>query len=201
MNAADPIPGRRPQQASAVAAAADALRNATTSHTLSSGEPVLLRDVALGDEALLLGLLEHVTGDSRWFRFFTGGADIGKAAAAEADCDGDRRLGVLVLSGDGSEVLGHGMCVPAGGAEAEIAFEVADGHHRRGIGGIMLEHLVRRARDAGFDTVVAEVLPSNRDMLDLLESSGHELRSTTSGGIRSVRIALSPEAATTKAGR
>lgn len=164
----------------------------TTRHTLSSGEPVLLRDVAPGDEGLLLELLEHVTGDSRWFRFFTGGADIRRAAATEARGDGDRRPGVLVLSGDGATVLGHGMCVDAGGGEAEVAFEVADGHHRRGIGGVMLQHLLDRAPADGFTGLVAEVLPSNHDMLDLLASSGRELRSTTAGGVRSVRIALPP---------
>ncbi|MDO9410895.1 GNAT family N-acetyltransferase [Patulibacter sp.] len=164
----------------------------TSRHTLSTGEPVLVRDVVPGDEARLLGLLEHVTGDSRWFRFFTGGADIHKAAAIEARGDGDRGPGVLVLSGDGATVLGHGMCVDAGGGEAEVAFEVADGHHRRGVGGIMLQHLLVRARADGFTGVVAEVLPSNRDMLDLLASSGRELRSTTAGGIRSVRITLAP---------
>jgi len=186
-----PIDGAPGWRAVATVSATYPAGDAATSHTLSDGEPVLLRDVSPADEPLLLDLLEHVTGDSRWLRFFTGGADVRKAAAAEADCDG-RSLGVLVLSADRATVLGHGMCVPATGGEAEIAFEVADGHHRRGIGGIMLARLVGRARDAGYTGLVAEVLPANRDMLDLLKSSGHELRSTTDGGVRSVRIALTP---------
>lgn len=197
-----PGPGDRPTESSAVdRPSVDAPSSSITRHTLSTGEPVLLRDVSPDDEALLLELLEHVTGESRWFRFFSGGANIRAAAAVEARGDGVRRLGVLVLAADGRTVLGHGMCVPAGGGEAEIAFEVADGHHRRGIGGIMLEHLIGRARTAGFESVVAEVLPSNRDMLDLLRSSGHELRSTSAGGIRSVRIGLVPTSATAEAAR
>ena len=52
--------------------------------------------------------------------------------------------------------------------------------------------LLDRAPADGFTGLVAEVLPSNHDMLDLLASSGRELHSTTVGGIRSVRITLPP---------
>lgn len=191
MNAVEQDPSRTPDEAtSPPVGTSDSPDARTTRHTLSTGEAVLLRDVTPADRPLLLGLLEHVTGDARWFRFFTGGADIERVATAEARCDGDRRTGVLVLSGDGLEVLGHGMCVPASDTQAEIAFEVADGHHRRGIGTIMLAHLIGQARTAGYETLVAEVLPSNKDMLDLLGDSGNELRSSTADGIRSVVIPL-----------
>lgn len=161
-------------------------------HTLPDGEEILLRDVAPDDAPLLLGLLERVTGEARWLRFFTGGANIASAAAEEARCDGrdGRRLGVLALSADGQEVLGHGMCVPAAPAIAEVAFEVADGHHRRGIGSVLLAHLAGAARAAGYEELLAEVLPQNRDMQDLLTASGLEQIVRVSDGVRHVRIPL-----------
>lgn len=161
----------------------------TSRRTLADGESIVLREVTPADEQLLLSLLEHVTGESRWLRFFTGGADIRRAAAEEARCD-DVRLGVLALSADGTRILGHGMCFPAGGETAEIAFEVADGQHRRGIGGTLLAYLTERARSVGYRELVAEVLPSNRDMIDLLIASGLPLRSRTSDGVRHVSIPL-----------
>lgn len=149
----------------------------------------MLRDVRPGDEPALHELLEHVTGDSRWMRFFSGGADIDRAVALEAFADGVRTLGVLALSVDG-RVLGHGMCVPTQGEAAEIAFEVVDGQHRRGIGGVMLEHLVQRARTAGYRILVAEVLPSNRDMRDMLAASGLQMTRGTDSGIVRFSIPL-----------
>ncbi|MEV4420238.1 GNAT family N-acetyltransferase [Patulibacter sp. NPDC049589] len=165
-------------------------------HTLPDGQAILLRDVTPGDAPLLLGLLERVTGDARRLRFFTGGANLAAAAALEARCDDTDgpRLGVVALSADGGEVLGHGMCVPAGAGTAEVAFEVADGYHRRGIGTVLFAHLVGGARAAGYAELVAEVLPDNRDMRDLLTASGLAQTATTSEGIRHVRMPLGPAA-------
>jgi acetyltransferase len=158
--------------------------------TLPDGEPIALRDVGVGDEAVLHGLLERVTGDSRWFRFFSGGADIDAAARLGATTDGVRSLGLLATTLDGREVLGHGMCLPMGEDAAEIAFEVADGHHRRGIGSVLLHDLVAQAAAAGYREVVAEVLAGNRDMLDMLAASGLPQRRSMQDGIWEVRITV-----------
>ena len=55
--------------------------------TLPDGERIALREVGPGDEEVLRRLLEHVTGDSRWLRFFGGGTDIVRAAHAGAGAD------------------------------------------------------------------------------------------------------------------
>lgn len=159
--------------------------------TLPDGERIVLRDVRPGDERLLRLMLDHVTGDSRWMRFFSGGADIDSAVSLEALADGVRALGVLALDDD-DRVLGHGMCVPADEDVAEIAFEVVDGQHRRGIGGVLLADLVRRARTAGYRTLVAEVLPVNRDMLDMLAASGLPMTKPVRDGVVHVTIPLQP---------
>lgn len=158
--------------------------------TLPDGEPIALRDVGVDDEPLLHGLLERVTGDARWFRFFSGGADIDAAARRGASTDGARSLGLLATTLDGREVLGHGMCLPIDEGTGEIAFEVADGHHRRGIGSVLLHDLVAQAAAAGYREVVAEVLAANRDMLDMLAASGLPQRRSLQDGIWEVRIAV-----------
>ncbi|WP_320668611.1 GNAT family N-acetyltransferase [Patulibacter defluvii] len=151
---------------------------------------VRLRPVSPADEPLLRGLLDRVTGESRWTRFFTGGVDLDRVARMEARCDESRRFGVLALDPDGA-VVGHGMCVPLNdGSGCEIAFEVADGHHRQGIGSAMLRQLVAEARHRGVGRLVAEVLPANRDMTDLLRDSALPLTHRVEGGVAHYEIAL-----------
>lgn len=162
--------------------------------TLADGGRIVLRDVRDGDEPVLRQMLDHVTGDSRWMRFFCGGADLDSAASLEALADGVRAVGVLAFDED-DRILGHGMCVPAGDDAAEVAFEVVDGQHRRGIGGVLLAELVRRARTAGYRNLVAEVLPFNQDMLDMLAASGLPMTKATRDGVVHVTIPLQSAAA------
>jgi acetyltransferase len=163
----------------------------TRAGILRDGEEVLLREVRPDDGPVLLALLERVTGDARWMRFFTGGASIAAAARMEARVDGRRSLGLLATARTDGTVLGHGMCVPTSDEDcAEIAFEVADGHHRRGIGTVLLHALADDARAAGYRSLTAEVLPVNRDMLDMLETSGMPTTSVRRDGVLHVGIPL-----------
>jgi GNAT superfamily N-acetyltransferase len=45
--------------------------------------------------------------------------------------------------------------------EAEVAFNIADAHHGRGLGSVLLEHLAAAARERGVRRFVADVLPQN----------------------------------------
>jgi RimJ/RimL family protein N-acetyltransferase len=55
---------------------------------------------------------------------------------------------------------------------AELAFEVVDAWHGRGIGGAMLELIASRARQAGIRTLRASVRADNRAALTLLRRLG-----------------------------
>jgi acetate---CoA ligase (ADP-forming) len=65
---------------------------------------------------------------------------------------------------------------------AEAAFAVADELQGHGIGTRLLERLAARAADQGIERFVAEVLPENRAMLDLFESTGFEVTRELEGG-------------------
>jgi succinyl-CoA synthetase alpha subunit/GNAT superfamily N-acetyltransferase len=58
---------------------------------------------------------------------------------------------------------------------AEAAFAVADELQGHGIGTRLLERLATLAAEQGIERFVAEVLPDNRAMLDLFESTGFEV--------------------------
>jgi L-amino acid N-acyltransferase YncA len=53
-----------------------------------------------------------------------------------------------------------------------MAFVVVDPWQVRGIGSILMRHLVKIASDAGLHELIAEVLPENRAMLKVFGKSG-----------------------------
>ncbi|MGX6448187.1 N-acetyltransferase family protein [Patulibacter sp. S7RM1-6] len=162
--------------------------------TLRDGSRAVLRPVRPDDEPRLLELLQHVTGDSRWLRFFTAGPNLDAAARYDAHAGDHGGFGILALRPDSEEVLGHGTCLPLGAGASEIAFEVADGYHRLGIGTHLLRQLVDEARRRGTTRLVAEVQPSNRDMIDMLTTSGLVLERSTVDGVAHFVLPIDPNA-------
>ncbi len=72
------------------------------------------------------------------------------------------------------QVVGCGSYEVAsdGSREAEIAMSVADDMHRRGVGTLMLEHLVSLARSRGVRAFVAETLSENALMMQVFADAG-----------------------------
>lgn len=59
------------------------------------------------------------------------------------------------------EIVGVARYVRRGPDRAEVAIAVADDHQHRGVGSVLLQHLVAIARAAGIKTIEAEVLAEN----------------------------------------
>jgi phosphinothricin acetyltransferase len=98
------------------------------------------------------------------------------------------RYPVIVAEEDG-EVLGWGSLSrfhPREGyaGSAENSVYVSPSHHRRGIGRLLLEELIRRARAAGFHTIVAGVSAEQEASLGLHRRLGF----TESGRLREVGL-------------
>lgn len=66
---------------------------------------------------------------------------------------------------------------------AEVAFAVADEHQGRGIGSLLLEHLVPIARANGITEFEAEVLGENNRMLEVFAATGFVVGSSVRSGI------------------
>jgi GNAT superfamily N-acetyltransferase len=83
----------------------------------------------------------------------------------------DREAVVAVVAG---EIVGVARFdrLPNGGADAEVAFVVADSWQGRGLGSLLFEHLARRAREVGVARFVADTLPQNRPMLAVFHHAG-----------------------------
>ncbi len=132
---------------------------------LRDGTAVALREVAPGDELVIREFLDRLCLETRRLRFFTGAADIGRIAHSVA-ATGTGRIGLIALDSAG-RVVGHALGVSLDERRAEVAVEVEDGLHGRGLGTILVERLARLAAGGGTTTFVARVLPDNRPMLDV----------------------------------
>src|SRR5688572_32759422 len=78
----------------------------------------------------------------------------------------DYRNRVAFVITIGGEIIGIGRYDRLDDpSEAEVAFNIADRHQGRGIGSILLEHLVAAHRENGIRPFAAEDLPEHRKQL------------------------------------
>ena len=152
--------------------------------------PVSLRPVAPGDLPALDSLLSALDDQARYRRWFTGAADVHRAAAWAADPGRGGAIGLVALA-PGGELIGHAALIPMDEARAEVCFEVAAPWRHHGVAGGLLADLARRAVGQGLLTLVAEVLPENADMLAVLREHG-PCRERREHGVVDLELPLDP---------
>jgi GNAT superfamily N-acetyltransferase len=130
---------------------------------LRDGSAVSVRPAGPSDEAPLRTFLTGLCPEARRMRFFTGAADMGRAAHQAADT-APNRYGLLVHDELGV-LVAHAAYLALDATRAEVAVEVADHLHGRGLGTILIERLAEAAQARGVTHFVAEVLPENGEML------------------------------------
>jgi acyl-CoA synthetase (NDP forming)/RimJ/RimL family protein N-acetyltransferase len=139
---------------------------------LRDGSSVHVRPVEPADVEALETFLEGLSPESRWFRFFSAGADLHEMARWSAGADGTEGDGLVVTAGRDGPVVGHARYTLLGADSAEIAFATDDAWHGRGIATILLAHLAQTASARGIHEFVATVLPENHKMIGVFRDSG-----------------------------
>ncbi|MEU3980847.1 GNAT family N-acetyltransferase [Streptomyces sp. NPDC026672] len=134
---------------------------------LADGTTVGIRPVRPGDHDRLEGLYEEMSPENLRLRFFSANRR-SAALAADRACDPGRPGHRALLA----ETLGRVVGVAeydTGGAEdsAEVSLAVADALHHRGVGTLLVEHLVSAARADGITTFTADALSENHEVLRL----------------------------------
>jgi L-amino acid N-acyltransferase YncA len=160
---------------------------------LRDGSHVTLRPATAGDEAALRSFLSGLCLEARRLRFFSGAADI-DSVAHWATATGPDRYGLIAHDRTGA-IAGHATYVQLDSARglptrAEVAVEVADDLHGRGLGTILVERLAAIAERRGIARFLAEVLPENRAMLDVFRD-GFDARPHFHDGVDSVEFPTS----------
>jgi GNAT superfamily N-acetyltransferase len=145
------------------------------------GTPFFMRALREWDRAAVLDLFARSSQQSRYFRYFET-----KKSLSDAELDYYTRLdffrhaALTAEAPDQDGIIAVGRYIevqpPVEPRRAEVAFLVRDDFHGRGVATQLLKHLVRIARDNGIIQFEAEMLPSNRKMLEVFEHSGYELK-------------------------
>ncbi len=78
----------------------------------------------------------------------------------------------------------------AGSRSAEVAFSVSDDMHHRGIGMLLLEHLVSLARGRGLREFTAETLSENAAMLRVFADAGLQVQRSLVDGVYDLTFPL-----------
>jgi acetyl coenzyme A synthetase (ADP forming)-like protein len=164
------------------------LSSYATDEVLRDGSSTHLRAIRPDDRDRLVDHFHRLSARSVYFRFF--GA---KRRLTDAELDRFTRLDfvervalVATLRERGEErIIGVGRyaVLPGDGGTAEVAFAVADEHQGRGIGTVLLEHLLRIARARGITEFQADVLGENSLMLQVFSGSGLVVTSSTEAGV------------------
>jgi len=149
---------------------------------LRDGGSLVIRPVRATDERLLRDMFYDCSEETIHSRFFKSV----KAAPhpklqrwVNVDYTHEMALGGFVQDGEVERLVGMGHYIvdPATGL-GEIDFMVQDAYQNRGVGTLLLQHLMKVARARGLKGFTADVLAQNTRMLHLLHKSGREMKST-----------------------
>lgn len=156
------------------------VRNYAAEDVLRDGAPVRIRTIQPEDKVRLAEFHQRLSPESVYFRFFEYKRALTERDLhylTEIDFEGRVALVAALGEGPGAPIVGVARydVLPIRGQEplrAELGIIVEDAHHNRGVGTALLRHLLRIAHAKGITQIVAEVLPQNTKMLELVAGSG-----------------------------
>ena len=166
---------------------------------LRDGGTVALRPIRPTDAAALQTFHVGQSARSRYLRFFADVERLGPADLARfTEVDHHDRVALVAVTDAGTDHDGPEQIIAVarfdrtGPSEAEVAFNVADDHHGRGLGSVLLEHLAAAALEVGVGRFSAEVLPENEVMLSVFRDAGYVVDQVLDDGIVWVSFDLDP---------
>ncbi len=156
---------------------------------LSNGRPVHLRPIVPSDAELLQDFHGHLSPETIYFRFFTSKPVLSDRELAHfSEVDYHDRVAFVALVND--EIVGVGRYDRVNEHDAEIAFNIRDDYQGRGLGSVFLEHLAAAGRDRGITRFVAEVLPSNRRMINTFKEAGYTVNQRLEDDVLAISFAI-----------
>ena len=167
-------------------------RTYSVDEVLRDGSPIHIRAITPNDKDLLFEHFSGLSPDSRYTRFFGAKRTLTRdelAGFTELDFDNQVGLTATMMEGGKERFIGIGRYFRTPDrTAAEVAFAVLDEYQGRGIATLLLEHLRRIAHQGGIEEFVADVMVSNRHMLDVFRDSGFQRKSFSQGGVVHVSL-------------
>ena len=161
---------------------------------LTDGTTIEIRPVRPDDFDAVRDMHAKMSPENLYLRFFgvSRSAAEGEARRVCREPAPDHAALLAVLEG---QVVGCGSYEVAGDGSrsAEVALAVSDDMHRRGVGTLLLEHLVSLARVRGVRIFVAEMLAENALMMQVFADAGLRARRALVDGVYEVSFPLSAD--------
>ena len=151
---------------------------------LSDGTTIEIRAARPDDFDAVRDMHAKMSEDNLYLRFFSMSPLVAEQEARRICREPGPDHAALLAVLDG-EVVGCGTYehYGAGTPSAEVAFTVADDLQNRGIGMLLLEHLVSLARGRGFRAFTAETLSENAAMLRVFADAGLQAQRSLVDGV------------------
>ncbi|WP_246090651.1 bifunctional acetate--CoA ligase family protein/GNAT family N-acetyltransferase [Nonomuraea deserti] len=158
---------------------------------LADGGTAHVRPIRPADADRLRSFYSRLSDESIYFRFFGPRPRLSdKEVARFTNVDYVNRVALIATIGD--EMVAVIRYDRTGPGEAEVAFLVEDAHQGRGVASVLLEHLAATARERGIERFVADVLPANMRMTNLLRQAGYTAQSQFADGVVRMTLDLTP---------
>ncbi|WP_199424221.1 GNAT family N-acetyltransferase [Actinotalea solisilvae] len=184
-----------PQPASPPAEPAGYPRHWEADVVLRDGGTARVRPILPGDADRLQAFHVRQSERSTYFRFFAPLERLPERDLSRfTQVDHHDRVALVAVADEdaGERIIAVARYDRTGPGEAEVAFNVADDHHGRGLGSVLLEHIAAAARERGIRRFTAEVLPQNGAMLAVFRVAGYAVSQHLDDGIVTVSVDLDP---------
>ena len=161
--------------------------------TLRDGRPLEIRALRHDDRADLSAAVGRASEQSLYRRFFEIKRHFSEQEIAfflNVDFVNHVALVAVVEEGARPVIVGGARYIVVQPGQAEVAFAIVDEYQGQGIGAALMRHLAAIARQAGLETLIAEVLPDNSPMLKVFQKSGLSLGTRHEGGVVHVTLQL-----------
>ena len=158
---------------------------------LIDGATIEIRAARPDDFDAVRDMHAKMSPDNLYLRFFSLSPLVAEREARRICREPGPDHAALLAVLDG-EVVGCGTYEQAGtgSRSAEVAFTVADDLQNRGIGMLLLEHLVSLGRGRGFRAFTAETLSENAAMLRVFADAGLQAQRSLTDGVYDLTFPL-----------
>src|SRR3979409_1510162 len=147
----------------------------TARELLSDGSQIEIRALRREDEADMLAAVGKTSAQSLQRRFFVMKRPFSdKERSFFMDIDFKNHVALVALAEEAGRkiIVGGGRDIVLEPGRAEMAFVVIDTWQGRGVGSILMRHLVKIASHAGLKELTAEVLPEKSASIKVFGNCG-----------------------------
>jgi len=168
-----------------------------TTHRLADGTLVRTRPLRRDDREKLRNGFARLSAESKYRRFFAAPATLSEATLDYlTDTDGWHHVAIGAELADPGADTSYGIGIarfvrlPERPDTAEASVAVIDEMQHRGVGRLLLDELLKTAREQGITTFVCHVLPSNEPVKSLVRELDSEATPRLEEGVFTYELTL-----------